>query len=91
MFREKRRCKTEERTEQKEKAADATFLFGGEQGIRTLEQVIARYTISNRAPSASSDNSPNVLLDVLYIIKIKIASKNILCYNIFIKIIGGTL
>ena len=31
---------------------------GGEQGIRTLEQVIARYTISNRAPSASSDNSP---------------------------------
>ena len=65
--------------------------FGGEQGIRTLEQVIARYTISNRAPSASSDNSPNVLLDVLYIIKIKIASKNILCYNIFIKNIGGTL
>lgn len=49
------------------------------------------YTISNRAPSASSDNSPNVLLDVLYIIKIKIASKNILCYNIFIKNIGGTL
>ena len=67
------------------------FIFGGEQGIRTLEQVIARYTISNRAPSASSDNSPNVLLDVLYIIKIKIASKNILCYNIFIKIIGGAL
>ena len=67
------------------------FIFGGEQGIRTLEQVIARYTISNRAPSASSDNSPNVLLDVLYIIKIKIASKNILCYNIFIKNIGGTL
>ena len=24
------------------------FIFGGEQGIRTLEQVIARYTISNR-------------------------------------------
>ena len=65
--------------------------YGGEQGIRTLEQVIARYTISNRAPSASSDNSPNVLLDVLYIIKIKIASKNILCYNIFIKNIGGAL
>lgn len=69
----------------------ALFFYGGEQGIRTLEQVIARYTISNRAPSASSDNSPNVLLDVLYIIKIKIASKNILCYNIFIKNIGGTL
>ena len=37
------------------------LIFGGEQGIRTLEQVIARYTISNRAPSASSDNSPNKL------------------------------
>ena len=35
-----------------------SFLFGGEQGIRTLEQVIACYAISNRAPSASSDNSP---------------------------------
>ena len=70
---------------------DGFVFYGGEQGIRTLEQVIARYTISNRAPSASSDNSPNVLLDVLYIIKIKIASKNILCYNIFIKNIGGTL
>ena len=40
---------------------DELFIFGGEQGIRTLEQVIARYTISNRAPSASSDNSPNKL------------------------------
>ena len=72
-------------------AKDGFVFYGGEQGIRTLEQVIARYTISNRAPSASSDNSPNILLDVLYIIKIKIASKNILCYNIFIKNIGGTL
>ena len=36
----------------------ATLFFGGEQGIRTLEQVIACYTISSRAPSASSDNSP---------------------------------
>ena len=70
---------------------DGFVFYGGEQGIRTLEQVIARYTISNRAPSASSDNSPNILLDVLYIIKIKIASKNILCYNIFINNIGGTL
>ena len=34
------------------------LFHGGEQGIRTLEQVIARYTISNRAPSTSSDNSP---------------------------------
>ena len=31
---------------------------GGEQGIRTLETVLAVYTISNRAPSTSSDNSP---------------------------------
>ena len=35
------------------------FHFGGEQGIRTLEQALTCYTISNRAPSASSDNSPN--------------------------------
>ena len=33
-------------------------LFGGEQGIRTLEHPFRCYTISNRAPSASSDNSP---------------------------------
>lgn len=32
--------------------------FGGEQGIRTLEHPFRCYTISNRAPSASSDNSP---------------------------------
>ena len=31
---------------------------GGEQGIRTLEYSLKHYTISNRAPSASSDNSP---------------------------------
>ncbi len=36
------------------------FVFGGEQGIRTLETVLAVYTISNRAPSTSSDNSPSV-------------------------------
>ena len=34
------------------------FVSGGEQGIRTLETVLAVYTISNRAPSTSSDNSP---------------------------------
>ena len=33
-------------------------LFGGEQGSRTLEHPFRCYTISNRAPSASSDNSP---------------------------------
>ena len=65
----------------KKQALRPAFRFGGEQGIRTLEQALTCYTISNRAPSASSDNSPNVLLDVLYIIKIKIASKNIICYN----------
>lgn len=42
------------------------FIFGGEQGIRTLEQVIARYTISNRAPSASSDNSPYCFVIIHY-------------------------
>ncbi len=31
---------------------------GGEHGIRTHETVLAVYTISNRAPSTSSDNSP---------------------------------
>ncbi len=44
------------------------LFHGGEQGIRTLEQVIARYTISNRAPSTSSDNSPYVCQTTLYII-----------------------
>lgn len=34
------------------------FGFGGEQGIRTLEAVFAAYTISSRAPSTNSDNSP---------------------------------
>ena len=33
-------------------------IFGGEHGIRTHETVLAVYTISNRAPSTSSDNSP---------------------------------
>ena len=33
VFREERRTKREEWREQKEKAADATFLFGGEGGI----------------------------------------------------------
>ena len=35
------------------------FGFGGEQGIRTLEHPFRCYTISNRAPSASSDISPH--------------------------------
>ena len=32
--------------------------FGGEKGIRTPGTVLAVHTISNRAPSASSDISP---------------------------------
>ena len=32
--------------------------INGEYGIRTHETVLPAYTISNRAPSASSDNSP---------------------------------
>ena len=43
----------------KKQALRPAFRFGGEQGIRTLEQALTCYTISNRAPSASSDNSPN--------------------------------
>ena len=39
------------------------FSFGGEKGIRTPDTVIAVYTISNRAPSASSDISPFVAAD----------------------------
>ena len=42
----------------KKQALRPAFRFGGEQGIRTLEQALTCYTISNRAPSASSDNSP---------------------------------
>ena len=34
------------------------FSFGGEMGIRTPDTVVAVYTISNRAPSTSSDISP---------------------------------
>ncbi len=33
-------------------------MIGGEKGIRTLETVLAAYTISNRAPSTNSDISP---------------------------------
>ena len=42
--------------------------FGGEQGIRTLEHPFRCYTISNRAPSASSDISPFCQLQQLSII-----------------------
>ena len=34
------------------------FIFGADVGIRTPEASLKTYTISNRAPSASSDNSP---------------------------------
>ena len=37
----------------------AFFLFGGEKGIRTPGTVITVHMISNHAPSASSDISPN--------------------------------
>ncbi len=60
---------------QKSSSDDELFCFGGEQGIRTLEQVIARYTISNRAPSASSDNSPNILLAYYNLLKYKLQVK----------------
>ena len=60
---------------------------GGEQGIRTLEQVIACYTISSRAPSASSDNSPYLPYSFTIItnnyLKIKCILKFILNGNLF--------
>ena len=49
---------------------------GGEQGIRTLEQGLARYTISNRAPSTNSDNSPYIHLNA-YILYIIVSEKSI--------------
>ena len=39
---------------------------GGEQGIRTLEASFKAYTISSRAPSTSSDNSPYQTVRILY-------------------------
>ena len=37
-----------------------TYVFcGGEKGIRTPDTVVTVYMISNHAPSASSDISPN--------------------------------
>ena len=42
------------------------ILFGGEQGIRTLETALTVYTISSRAPSTSSDNSPRRLSIIHY-------------------------
>ena len=46
----------------KKQALRPAFRFGGEQGIRTLEQALTCYTISNRAPSASSDTSAYLML-----------------------------
>ena len=40
-------------------------VFGGETGIRTPDTVVAVYTISNRAPSTSSDISPTVNVDII--------------------------
>ena len=38
-----------------------TLYFGGEKGIRTPGTVITVHMISNHAPSASSDISPNTV------------------------------
>ena len=38
------------------------FVFGADVGIRTPEASLKTYTISNRAPSASSDTSANIAL-----------------------------
>ena len=37
---------------------ESRWTYGGEMGIRTPDTVVAVYTISNRAPSTSSDISP---------------------------------
>ena len=52
-------------------------MFGADEEIRTLETVIAVYTISNRAPSASSDTSANKYIG-------NISAANII-YYIFIQ------
>ena len=49
----------EKRIKKKRHFFVSLLYLGGEQGIRTLEQGLTRYTISNRAPSTSSDNSPD--------------------------------
>ncbi len=41
----------------KNKHKSACSFLGADEEIRTLETVVAVYTISNRAPSASSDTS----------------------------------
>ena len=38
------------------------FIFGADVGIRTPEASLKTYTISNRAPSASSDTSAYLML-----------------------------
>ena len=62
------------------------LLFGGEQGIRTLEAVLATYTSSSRAPSTSSDNSPymHYCLAIIHERGVKIKP----FYNIFFSIIS---
>ncbi len=44
---------------EKTEVINTSVFFGGEKGIRTPGTVLAVHTISNRAPSASSDISPN--------------------------------
>ena len=42
--------------------------YGADVGIRTPEYSLKHYTISNRAPSASSDTSPNRVDISLFVI-----------------------
>ena len=56
-----------------------TFYYGGEMGIRTPETALTVYTISNRAPSANSDTSPDSITLIIVqqsISKIKYNYKN---------------
>lgn len=41
-------------------AKQALLRRGGEMGIRTPEAALTAYTISSRAPSTNSDNSPKI-------------------------------
>ena len=55
------------------------FQNQGEEGIRTLETVIAVYSISNAAPSTSSATSPSDFYIIsAYIINVKLFFKKFL-------------
>ena len=64
------------------KSLHKEVISGGEMGIRTPEAIIIAYMISNHAPSANSDISPN---NIKYYIK-KMCYCQIKLKNLFISI-----